>query len=305
MEADKKYIAALDLGTNTFNLVIADARKPFNVVYKTEKGVFLGKGGLANKRITEDALSRAQKVLDEYSTILHHYPLSRIECVATEALRNADNAQEVIKHLTTDVEFKVNTIKGEEEAELVYYGVLSTGILNEETSMIMDIGGGSVEFIIANKKEIFWRKSFKAGISRTLELHPLSNPPTEEEINTHRHYFEEKLAELSLYINRYNVKHLIGTAGSFDSWRKIIDSSNDSSPTFEIDKNALLEVINKIQKSRIEERSKIAGMEKMRVETIVPAGILVTYLLKSYTFNKITQSSYSLSEGVLWQILNN
>ena len=272
---------------------------------ETEKGVFLGKGGLAKKYITQEAVTRAQAVLDEYSQTLRKYTIKQIVCVATEALRNASNAKDVIDHLSTDVPFKVDTIEGEKEAELIYYGVLSSGVLNHETSMIMDIGGGSVEFIVANKEEIFWRKSYKAGISRSLELYPLSNPPTKKEINTHQDYFKEKLGELTEIIQSHQVKHLIGTAGSFDSWRKIIDSSNSDTPTFEINQNELLGIIQAIQESTIEKRSKIAGMEKMRVETIVPAGILVTYLLKSNTFNKITQCSYSLSEGVLWQLLNN
>lgn len=305
MEADENYIAAIDLGTNTFNLVISHAEKPFRLKYKTEKGVFLGKGGLAEQRITQEAVERAQSVLDAYSKTLKEYPISRIVCVATEALRNAKNAKDVIDHLSVDIPFEVDTIEGEKEAELVYYGVLSSGILNEETSMIMDIGGGSVEFIIANKNEVFWRKSYKAGISRTLELHPLSDPPLQKEIQTHTKYFSDKLSELSSYIDKYQVKHLIGTAGSFDSWRKILDPSQSIDPTYEIEENELLKIIIDIQNADLDQRAKIKGMEKMRIETIVPAGILVTYLLESYTFNKITQCSYSLSEGVLWQLLNN
>ena len=168
MEINKKeeFVAALDLGTNTFNLAIAKSHPPFSIVFRTEKGVFLGKGGLASKEIVGDAVQRAQKVLEEYSSILSNYSLKKLSCVATEAIRNASNAKDVLRSLEIDVPFSVETIPGEREAELVYKGVKSTGLLSEKNIIIMDIGGGSVEFIIGNKDSILWKKSYKIGISR-------------------------------------------------------------------------------------------------------------------------------------------
>ena len=104
---DKDFVAALDLGTNTFNLAIAKSNKPFTIEFRTEKGVFLGKGGLGDKVILEDACLRAQKVLESYSDILSNYPLKQVRCVATEAIRNAKNANEVLQFLEIDVPFTV------------------------------------------------------------------------------------------------------------------------------------------------------------------------------------------------------
>ena len=306
MEIDKKeeFVAALDLGTNTFNLAIAKSQPPFSIVFRIEKGVFLGKGGLASKKILADALLRAQKVLIEYSSILSNYPLKKLSCVATEAIRNASNAPDVLRSLEIDVPFSVETIPGEREAELVYKGVKSTGLLTKENSIIMDIGGGSVEFIIGNKESIIWKKSYKIGISRALEKVALSDPPKKDELEKHRFYFEENLQELASYISGHNVKHLIGTAGSFDSWRKMIGEQNLDLPYSELSKENLLNLINKINSIPLAARLKIKGMEEMRIETIVPAGILVEYLLNSFNFESIHQCSFSLSEGVLWEMIN-
>lgn len=300
---DEEFVAALDLGTNTFNLAIAKSTSPFTIEFRTEKGVFLGKGGLGKKVILKDACLRAQKVLESYSDILSNYPLNEVRCVATEAIRNAKNANEVLQFLEIDVPFSVETIAGEKEAELVYKGVKSTGILDDSTVIIMDIGGGSVEFIIANDKEIYWRKSYKIGISRALELFKLSDPPKKDELTNYYTYFKENLRELNSKIEYFKVKDLIGTAGSFDAWRKILGGLNDD-PVYLIKKDKLLDCILKINAVDKEERRKIRGMQKMRLDTIVPAGILVTYLLDSFTFNSIYQCSYSLSEGVLWEMIN-
>jgi exopolyphosphatase/guanosine-5'-triphosphate,3'-diphosphate pyrophosphatase len=298
------FVAALDLGTNTFNLAIAKSQPPFSIVFRTEKGVFLGKGGLASKEIVSDAVQRAQKVLAEYSSILSNYRLKKLSCVATEAIRNASNAKDVLRTLEIDVPFSVETIPGDREAELVYKGVKSTGLLSDNNILIMDIGGGSVEFIIGNRDSIQWKKSFKIGISRALEKIPLSDPPRRDELNEHRLYFEENLQELSDYIAKYTIKDLIGTAGSFDSWRKMIGEQNLDHPYSELNKEKLLELINTINSIPLADRLKIKGMEEMRIETIVPAGILVEYLLNSFNFESIHQCAYSLSEGVLWEMIN-
>ncbi len=304
VKKENQFLAALDLGTNTFNLVIAKDSSPFTLVVRIEKGVFLGKGGLAAKKIVPEAVERAQKVLSEYSDILSKYELSHVKCVATEAIRNANNASEVLKHLEINAPFTVETIPGEREAELVYKGVKSTGILNEENCMIMDIGGGSVEFIIGNSNTIHWKKSYKIGISRALEMFPLSDPPLEEEMKKHYSFFKENLRELTHYIDQFEIKSLIGTAGSFDSWRKMIGDQDRTNPTSRLSLKDLKASIKNINSISAQKRAIINGMEEMRVETIVPAGILVTYLLDYFNFESIYQCSYSLSEGVLWELIN-
>ena len=301
---EQKYFAALDLGTNTFNLVIAKNKKPFTLEYKTEKGVFLGKGGLANRIIVADASLRAQKVLKEYSSILSNYNLQKVRCVATEAIRNAKNSDEILTHLELDLEFDVEEIEGEHEAELIYKGVKSSGLLNSTNVVIMDIGGGSIEFIIGNENQILWKKSYKAGISRILELSPLSDPPTTSEINDHLSFFTEKLDDLKEKIEKFKVHNLIGTAGSFDSWRKMLSPEESTSPVYKIDSSKLLACINHVNTITLAERAQVKGMELMRVETIVPAGILVAYLIDSFKFDSINQCSYSLSEGVLWEMIS-
>jgi exopolyphosphatase/guanosine-5'-triphosphate,3'-diphosphate pyrophosphatase len=302
VRSNKEFVAALDLGTNTFNLSIANSLPPFNIEFRTERGVFLGKGGLADQRIVEDAALRAQKVLEDYSDILSNYPLTEVRCVATEAIRNAKNAHEVLRFLEIDVNFNVETIAGDKEATLVYKGVKSTGILEDENVLIMDIGGGSIEFIIANSKEICWKKSFKIGTSRVLELYPLSDPPLAEELHDHFLYYKTKLQELRPLLKDHKVETLIGTAGSFDAWRKML-GSDDEAATCELNEEALMACIKKVNAASFLERIKIPGMEEMRVETIIPAGILLNFLVENFHFKTIFQCSYALAEGVLWEMI--
>lgn len=295
-----KHVAALDLGTNTFNLIICEVDNPFPPVYSDEKGVFLGKGGLKNKTILPDALKRAKNVLKEYSDILKKYNIIHISAVATEAIRNAENGSEILEKLNAEIHSTINNIKGTREAELIWSGVVSAGLLTDKTVMIVDIGGASTEVIIADHDHIKWLKSYKVGVSRALELSPISDLPAEEDLYNLSGYFKSNMKDLNDILNKYKPESLIGTAGSFDSWRKNIEIKNDESiPYYEFDKNKIIELIRKINNASLQDRVTINGIPEMRKETIVPAGVLIQNILDIYNFKTVYQCSYSLAEGLI------
>jgi len=295
-----EHIAALDLGTNTFNLTISRVDKPFPPVYSVEKGVFLGKGGLKNKTILPDAIIRAKNVLKEYSDILKKYSVIQISAVATEAIRNAKNASEILEKLDSEVPSLIQKISGTREAELIWKGVASAGLLTGKTAMIIDIGGASTEVIIANNDQIKWLKSYKVGVSRALELFPINDLPPEEDLNNLSDYFKSNMIDLNNILVKHQPELLIGTAGSFDSWRKNMEiKNNDSIPHYKFDRDKIIELIRNINKRNLQDRVAIKGIPEMRKETIVPAGVLIQNLLDIYDFKNVYQCSYSLAEGLI------
>jgi exopolyphosphatase/guanosine-5'-triphosphate,3'-diphosphate pyrophosphatase len=300
MGKQSKYIATLDLGTNTFNLAISEKNAPFPPVYTDEKAVFIGKGGLHDQTITPDALKRAQIVLSEYYNVLKKYNVIQVKAVATEAIRNAKNGDLILRKLDTDIPFSIEKISGDREAELIWQGVNASGLLSDKTVMIIDIGGASTEIIMANSKDIKWLKSYKIGVSRALEFFPLSNQPLKNELLDLQTYFIENLSDLKYQIEKYQPKVLIGTAGSFDTWRKILESNQEMNiPFYEFDQPALKLIINKINQTPYTKRFSIKGIPEIRRKTIVPAGVLAQYLLDIYNFKSIYQCSYSLAEGLM------
>lgn len=298
-----KHVAALDLGTNTFKLVICEVGKPFPPVYRAEKGVFLGKGGLKNKTILPEALKRAKKVLIEYSEILKRYNIVQISAVGTEAIRNAENDSDILASLNTEISTSIQKIEGKREAELIWLGVESSGLLSVKTVMIIDIGGASTEVIIATDKQIKWLKSYKIGVSRALELFPISDPPSPINLNSLSQYFSSQMSDLNEVLIKYQPEYMIGTAGSFDSWRKNLEIKCDHSmPYFQIKKHEISNLIRKINNSTSAKRTGIKGIPEIRKETIVPAGVLIQNLLDIYNFKTVYQCSYSLSEGLIREI---
>jgi len=295
-------IAVLDLGTNTFKLVISKTQCPFPPVYRSEKVVFIGKGGLQNKRILEDAVHRAQKVLRSFTKVIVQYQPNKIKAVATEAIRNAENSDEILSELQLNIPFSIEEISGKGEAELTWLGVRESGLLKTETDMIIDIGGGSTEVIFANQNKLFWSKSYKAGVSRALEQVDVQNLPSKDTLSTMLAYFKTHMPGLTEMLKQYQPQRLIGTAGSFNSWRKISEPENKGNIPFYLFSNgSLLDLINKINTSPLEQRQNIISFRR---ETIVPAGIIIKYLMEIHTFKTIYQCSYSLAEGLISKLIN-
>ena len=305
MDNEPTHVATLDLGTNTFKLVISEVDHPFPPIYRAETGVFIGKGGLQNKTILPEAILRAQKVLKQYADTIKKFNVRHAKAVATEAIRNAKNGDLILGELDINIPFTIDKITGKREAELTWSGVAASGLLSDKSTMIIDIGGASSEVIFANNKKINWLKSYKVGVSRALESFPVSDLPTKKELAALQAYFVKNTSDLKLEIEKHQPEILIGTAGSFDTWRKILEPPDKMAlPFYQFKTDNLITIINQINLTPYSKRTNIKGIPEIRRESIVPAGLLVQYLLDIYNFNAVYQCDYSLAEGLMNEIIN-
>ncbi len=146
----------IDLGTNTFNLLIADVQEgAFTVVLSTKEAVLLGMGGINDAKITQEAIDRAMKAFERFVQLCDAFEVERSQVVAigTSALRDATNAAELLDKVRSEHRISIEIVSGIREAELIYKGVKWTDPF-DEPAIIMDIGGGSTEFISADKEGI-------------------------------------------------------------------------------------------------------------------------------------------------------
>ena len=159
--------AIIDLGTNTFHLLIAEVRNGLiNEYFKLQIPVKLGKGGIGDNLITEDAFKRGLTALSEFRKYIDQFEIKEVHAFATSAVRSAKNGDEFIFKAKKYYQIEINAICGDDEAALIYEGVKHSFNLPEENILVMDIGGGSVEFIIGQKEDIFWKHSFNIGAAR-------------------------------------------------------------------------------------------------------------------------------------------
>jgi exopolyphosphatase / guanosine-5'-triphosphate,3'-diphosphate pyrophosphatase len=307
-------IGILDLGTNMFNLLIVEAtvgESNFKKLHGNKIGVKLGENGINDKIINSKAFSRGLFAIDTHISTIQNFHCDRIIAFATSAIRNATNGGEFVAKVKEMYNISIRVIDGDKEAEFIYHGVkLANALKDNETSLIMDIGGGSTEFIICNNNEIFWKKSYELGVSRLFDKFNLSNPITDIEIENISQYLIEETTELSQAIKNYKIDTLVGSSGSFDTLAEIIckkknpQIKSEEISNYDFDKMELEELHQILLKSNLDERIKMQGMIAIRADFIVISSIFIQMVLKQYDINKIHQSSYSLKEGVLFAIMN-
>ena len=179
--------------------------------------------------------------------------------------------------------------------------------LSDATSLIIDIGGGSTEFIIANKNTIFWKHSFLLGAARLLERFHPSDPMTENEEDTLNNYLIAELALLFEAVKKYPITEMIGSSGSFDSLAEMVANKYYSIDvlkgvteyTFNLDD--CYQIYLQLLKSTKAERMQMPGLAKMRVDMMVISAIFVHLIITQLGIKKMKLSRYSLKEGVLAQ----
>lgn len=305
-------IAIIDLGTNTFNLLVVEVNtdKSCTTLYQTKIPVKLGEGGINKDFIAEAPFQRGIEALKTYKSTIKEYKANKIYAVATSAIRGASNGHEFVVKAREEAGIDVRVISGDQEAETIYYGVRNAVKISDQNSLIIDIGGGSTEFIIANNEKIVWKQSFLLGVARLLELFEPSDPINEAEIQTLKDYLRLQLQPLSEALKRYPVTELIGSSGSFDSIAEMVAykyySPNilEGKTEFTFNLEHYRAIHQMILKSTLEERTHMKGLVAMRVDMIVVSIILVDFILTSYNISQMRLSTYSLKEGILFEILH-
>jgi len=299
-----KQVAIIDMGTNTFHLMLATINQTGFTINSREKvPVKIGMGGINQGYITDEGIERAITAIKDFHKTIQDSGIETVLSFGTSALRNARNGQDVIKRIEAEASIKSQIISGLQEAEYIYYGARSAIDMGSEKSLIMDIGGGSVEFIIGNRKKMFWSHSFEIGGQRLLEKFQKHDPITKEEVNALFDFFSLELTVLFAALEKHNPKTLIGSSGTFDTLSDIYCLKNHlplkDTPETPFRLEAFDDIYEELSNKNRSERMLIPGMIEMRVDMIVVACCMIKYLLSIHSFTNIRVSSYSLKEGIL------
>jgi exopolyphosphatase / guanosine-5'-triphosphate,3'-diphosphate pyrophosphatase len=301
-------LAILDLGTNTFHLLICERKKnSLTVLFKSEDFTWLGEGGLG--LIGEKAFQRAINQIQKYRQIIDEHHVVRVVAFGTAALRRASNGDALINALTKICPMDVRIISGDEEATFIYYGVRQAIEMSDQPDLIMDIGGGSTEFIVASKEKIFWKQSFPLGGSVLKDRFHHHEPITSEEIAELNAFFLQMLQPLIDEPASKNLTRLIGAAGSFDSFASMIASQfyhvkPDESSYHKIEGADWRNLSYLLLTSDLEQRLQIKGLPSFRAPMIVVAAVLVDFVLSKFEIQEMYQSAFSLKEGAAWELTN-
>lgn len=304
-----KKIAVIDLGTNTCNLLIAEyTHWDYRIIYQGKEAVKLGKMGIAKKLLTQEGLQRAIGAICQHMKEVSKYNIAEMVIVATSAVRDASNKEWFQQQIKYHTGLNLRVISGDREADLIFKGVQLAFGNTPDHSLILDIGGGSNEFILTKGERAAWQESFPLGMARIVEQMPPSDPITGEEISRINQWFDSRLETLWTRMQDVHIAGLIGCAGAFDTVADLIDQTEAGSKKRirqEITTGDFNAVYTRLIGSTTEERLKMKGMEPIRVEMIVPAVIFIKLIVDKLNIQRIYQTDFALMEGVLIERIRN
>ncbi|MCZ6702828.1 MAG: Ppx/GppA phosphatase family protein [Ignavibacteria bacterium] len=303
----KNCIAAVDIGTNSFHLIIVQVRKggAFKIIDREREVVRLGfyKGTDLNL-ISEVELEKAVDVLSQFNKIAKFYGAD-LRAIATSAVREAKNKDEFITRVYQATGIPVEAIDGTKEAELIYLGVLKALKIKRKRVLCIDIGGGSTEYLLGHNSQIIFVESIKVGAVRLSKKFFPNYYITSESIAECENFIADRILSKSNLHSHHQFDFAVGTSGTINAAASIIhfrryNEFAKSLNNFSFDADELYELVEDVLKCQsLVDRLSIKGMEVKRAD-IIPAGLLILKKsLEIFDIKQVTVSENALREGII------
>lgn len=299
---DNRY-GVIDLGTNTFHLLIVEKLPNGNTDEVFRKRVFVKLASAGIQAIGPAPFQRGLNAMVHFHQVLEKYQVKNIRAIGTAALRTASNGNEFVQLIAQKTGIGIQLIDGTEEARLIFQGVKEAYPLKEDKILIMDIGGGSVEFIIANQSGIKWSQSFPIGVAVLFKSFHKNDPISSTEIQEINRELTQILCPLFDALKQHAVDKLIGASGTFDVLELFLSKENNASLYATIPVASYTDFSKKIIFTTVADRLKLQRLPDSRADLIVVALVLIDFIVKAANIHTIITSPYAMKEGVLAEMI--
>jgi exopolyphosphatase / guanosine-5'-triphosphate,3'-diphosphate pyrophosphatase len=293
----------IDCGTNTFHLHIVEADKNggFKTIYKERVFVKLGAQGL--DRIGNSSFQRGVDCLFEFRKKLDEYQVEKFRAFGTETFRRAANGLDFVNYIRKEIDIDIQIISGEEEARFIQLGVMQAVPAFSGKGLIMDIGGGSVEFIIANQEKVFWAKSFPIGVQVLFSSFQKNDPISTGDLFAIEHCLENELQPLFDALHGHETPFLIGASGSFEVIEALLVETKPHPLYSIIGVQEYYPLYYKFLKTSLSQRLQMPELPPERAELIIAAFVLIDFIIRKAGIRQIITSAYAMKEGALREMI--
>lgn len=309
----KRKLAAIDIGTNSFHLVIVELSEngKFDIIDSEKEVIRLSEGSSGDiKVITEESIQRAINALKKLSGIAKSHN-AEIKAIATSAVRESTNKVEFLKRVFHETGVKIEVISGIEEGRLIYLGVLQSVPIFNKRVLCIDIGGGSTEFVIGYKGKILYADSLKLGAVRLTRKFFPDTKISSSGVNECTKWVEGVISPIARIIRKNKIDLVIGSSGTIMSAGLMIKALEEENSSlvilnnYQFSYNSLKKVLkNILNKKTTAQRKKIKGLDEKRAD-IIPAGIIIlSTIFEKLHFSEMTISGYALREGIILDSIN-
>ena len=304
-------IAAIDVGSNSIHLIVAEARPDghFIVLDRAKEMVRLGEKSLTTGRLTKVAMERGIRTLATFKSIALRHGVIRIRAVATSAVREAANGGEFIQRIYDEVGIRVRVIPGREEARLIYLGVSQVADLDGAPTLLLDIGGGSVEVVLVADGRPLELHSLKLGVSRMTEQFLFHDPPRARELARLEEHLAEQLEPALATAAKRKVRRIAATSGTLLSLVSMTAHRLGVHPGaqihgLEVPADAVSRLARTLARSDRDTRLSMRGMDPKRVDLIVAGAVTADLVLRRLRAKHIWACTWALREGLLQDFID-
>ena len=299
----EQYLAALDIGSNSFHFVLArQVGEHIQIIHCEKYQVQLAQGLNKKKTLSQEAIERGIATLENLAASTQHIDKKNFRAVATFTLRQAKNSGQFIKAAAKVFPFNIEVISGHEEARLIYQGVAHHRQHNEQ-QLVIDIGGGSTECIIGKQYKVKTLDSLDIGcVSYQQQFFPdgiISSKAFKQAISHAKH----EVDGIAKRFKKLGWKHVMGTSGTIKALVKIINYQQ------EIPRAITLKDLNSLKKQCLNYKHfddlSIDGLKESRRSVICAGLAILIAVMEALEIDSIEYCQYALREGVLFEQLEN
>lgn len=297
--------AVIDLGTNTFHMLIVEKKEaaiPFRILHRERRFVKLAEEGIAT--IGQRPFERAIATLVDYQALLQDYKVQQYRACGTAALRTASNGEQFVSEAKRRAQIDIQLIAGQTEAKLIQRGVaLTLPPALTRPYVIMDIGGGSVEFILCEGKEVKWARSFPVGAAVLYKQFHHSDPISTSEIAAIHHFLKNTLASFLQMAQDYATLHLVGASGTFDVLGMQMVGMKPTDLYAALPLEEFGPLFQSLRDTTYQERYDRADIPDSRADMLIVALILIDFIIQNVPIEELSVSSFAMKEGILTEML--
>jgi exopolyphosphatase/guanosine-5'-triphosphate,3'-diphosphate pyrophosphatase len=310
MESGVK-IAAIDIGTNSIHMVIARSTGAagFEMSDREREVVQIGRGSFESGRLRAGAIRSTVEALKRLVDLARRRQVDRILCTATAAVREARNAAAFLDAAREVAGIVPRVIPPEEEGRLIYLAVKSALRFDAKPSLIVDIGGGSAQLVVADAEHLIEARSAPLGALRLTEHLQASDPPSRRDLLQLRRHIRRGAAETLKAVAALKPARVYGSSGSIHALAELSHQMETGKPLAQLNghvlKRAALERLSRrLQRMTLAEREKLPGLDSRRAEIIIAGGMVLAHILEFLEADGITISDFGVREGLIIDYLS-
>jgi exopolyphosphatase / guanosine-5'-triphosphate,3'-diphosphate pyrophosphatase len=301
-------IAAIDVGTNSIHMIIAEShRHGYRVIDKEREMVQLGLASLEGRPLTDDAIERGVSTLKKMGEIAQRWSVDDIVAVATSAIREAPNRRKFLSRVQKEAGIQVRVISGEEEADLINRAIRSAVDFHGGTALAIDIGGGSVELIVGTTDEVFFTRSEPIGALRMAQKFDLQSKATAGQVESCRAAARKALRKSLARVESLGFDFVIGSSGTIVTLADLAadqpDESSVASGLKWLNRRKLTALIDDLALLDADERAKKFNIEERRAATLLAGAIVLEQILIGVKKDRLRASDAALREGIVERAL--